>query len=799
MATYLSIRGYGFVKSDNTDLVEELKEKLTVEPFIHPSAPNADKTKKFPVYCESSNKLYIPRAYGLKHFGAPSVDHLHDGEDAPNLIFKGTLRAEQEAPVQCFLDAARDPLRRGGIISIECGGGKTTISLYISSQLRKKTMVVCHKEFLMNQWRERIAQFIPTARVGLIKQGKVITKDCDIVLASLQSLAMRDYPSSIFKGFHLVIIDEIHHTSAEVFSRALPKISFPVMLGLSATLKRADGLSKVFEWYVGKPVFVSKRKDSSLRVYMLPYDDLSPEYCNEIRMWGGRLNVAQMINNITSYSPRTKYILDALKFVRHNEPNRKTLILSDRRAHLAELEKRILHEKIGSVGYYVGGMKEAELKKSESKDIILGTFTMACIADDTIIIDPISGKERYIREFATEVKTQPPISLVSMYPKTETLHLSHCSNFGYSPPKPCLRILHELGEITVSRDHKVYTLDGWKAAGDLTISDYLITPRRLDIPIEDMQSVQNPDLWVLGCLLGGGDVDDDVVFLTHHIMQKSKMANEMWTYVQVRYNQFPEAFLEKEFMVLPHEKLCSLIGGLFERAGHVDGYNVCFAINSMRLANQLRTLLLRLEIRTTRSIAAKPGFPYYVRVIPEDTIRFTSIMDVRGKNKSAMLKQACTQARNNRKIIEKNRNPAPKSEWLSSVKIFNIYDVDPSSVRLCDIEVKIHHNFLASDIIVHNSEGMDIPSLDTLVLASPISSVEQSIGRIQRQKATDRTHVPTVIDIWDQFSLFKTQGFRRLQFYKKNGYEITTKLVRNQECMTPETDSSARLEFIEDD
>ena len=47
------------------------------------------------------------------------------------------------------------------------------------------------------------------------------------------------------------------------------------------------------------------------------------------------------------------------------------------------------------------------------------------------------------------------------------------------------------------------------------------------------------------------------------------------------------------------------------------------------------------------------------------------------------------------------------------------------------------------------SEGMDIPALNTLILASPITSIEQSIGRIQRQLPHERKYIPMTIDIID--------------------------------------------------
>ena len=59
------------------------------------------------------------------------------------------------------------------------------------------------------------------------------------------------------------------------------------------------------------------------------------------------------------------------------------------------------------------------------------------------------------------------------------------------------------------------------------------------------------------------------------------------------------------------------------------------------------------------------------------------------------------------------------------------------------------------------SEGMDIPSLNTVILASPKSDVEQSVGRIFRKKVCDRTFHPLIIDLQDDFSMFHNQCKKR--------------------------------------
>jgi hypothetical protein len=148
----------------------------------------------------------------------------------------------------------------------------TVMGLNIICQIKKKTIIVCHKGFLINQWKERIEQFIPTARIGIIKAKVIDVEDKDIVIASLQSLAMKEYDKKIFEDFGMSVFDEVHHLSAEVFCRALSKVTTRVMLGLSATLNRADGLRKVFEWYIGTPVIeTKKRSDSDMIIKMINF------------------------------------------------------------------------------------------------------------------------------------------------------------------------------------------------------------------------------------------------------------------------------------------------------------------------------------------------------------------------------------------------------------------------------------------------------------------------------------------------------------------------------------------------
>jgi superfamily II DNA or RNA helicase len=415
MDTLLSIYGYGIIKENNDELIKELKEELTVSPNNNYNI--SKEPVKFCIYSENNKRLYIPRYYALQKFGIPAKNKLNTGLDCPNLEFNGKLREQQIIPVENFINAANDPLKKGGIISVPCGFGKTIMAVYIACYFKKKTMFVSHKDFLNQQFLETVKTFVPNAKIGKIKQSKIDVQDKDIVIASLQSLAMRNYDIDIFKDFGLVIIDEVHHTGAEVFSKAFQNINSNIILGLSATLNRKDGLRKVFEYYIGKSVYKHVTKEQiDLNVEMHKYFDTDTNYCNNIVLWNGKPNSAGMINNICNFEKRTIFIFDLIINLLNKEKYRKILILSERKNQLKSFENLFNNTKY-SIGYYIGGLSQNVLDISSKKQIILATYQMAAegmnipTLNTVIFASPISDIQqsigRILREKPEERKYIP--------------------------------------------------------------------------------------------------------------------------------------------------------------------------------------------------------------------------------------------------------------------------------------------------------------------------------------------------------------------------------------------------------
>ena len=70
------------------------------------------------------------------------------------------------------------------------------------------------------------------------------------------------------------------------------------------------------------------------------------------------------------------------------------------------------------------------------------------------------------------------------------------------------------------------------------------------------------------------------------------------------------------------------------------------------------------------------------------------------------------------------------------------------------------------------SEAMNIKTLNCVVMASPRRKIEQSIGRILRQRPEERSLAPLIIDVVDVHGPMCSQSRNRIQFYRKCGYKV---------------------------
>ena len=96
-------------------------------------------------------------------------------------------------------------------------------------------------------------------------------------------------------------------------------------------------------------------------------------------------------------------------------------------------------------------------------------------------------------------------------------------------------------------------------------------------------------------------------------------------------------------------------------------------------------------------------------------------------------------------ILSRNTNSETRSEWCDTKRILI------ATYAMC-------------------KEGFDVPTLNTLLIATPRPDVDQIVGRILRVEKTKRTVSPLILDIVDP--AFRRQFQERLSLYTKREYKV---------------------------
>jgi hypothetical protein len=381
-------------------LTEPQRAELTLQ--ARTSSLAAAEPESYPVYWERDGMVGVPRFYGLRAFPSALPPPPPPPPPLPGFpAFAGRLAAKQREAFDKALAALRSD-EGGATLVLPCGFGKTVLALALCAALGRKALVLVHKECLLDQWAERIGQFLPGARVGKIRQTHVeatgltldqasaddlVTRihglgpklaqrvvdgqpygenpseealrragvrrpelaaelrrrfdgrDFHVVLGMLQSLSLKYYDPAVLATFELVVVDEAHHICAKMFSRAMRKVPAPRVLGLSATPERADGLGYCLPWFLGPVAFRAATTYQGVQVQVHRYTPAGGGV--EMTTRAGKPNLAGMVTRLVRDEERQRRVR-ALVLAALREPaERYVMVLSERLELLALLEVQL--------------------------------------------------------------------------------------------------------------------------------------------------------------------------------------------------------------------------------------------------------------------------------------------------------------------------------------------------------------------------------------------------------------------------------------------------------------------------
>ncbi len=150
--------------------------------------------------------------------------------------FQGELR-----PLQ--LEAVSKITRHDeGILCAPTAFGKTAVAAWLIAKRKVNTLVLVHRQQLLDQWHERLAMFLnlPAKSIGQIGGGKM-ERTGRVDIAVIQSLHRKEEVKDFVAEYGQVIVDECHHISAFTFEQVMKQVKAKYVVGLTATPTRKDG------------------------------------------------------------------------------------------------------------------------------------------------------------------------------------------------------------------------------------------------------------------------------------------------------------------------------------------------------------------------------------------------------------------------------------------------------------------------------------------------------------------------------------------------------------------------------
>lgn len=255
-----------------------------------------------------------------------------------------------------------------GILQAPAGSGKTQIGIGLIKKYCRRTLWLTHTVDLLNQSMQRAKQYIKADTIGTITDGK-INLGTGVTFATVQTMARIDL-SQFIDYWDVIIVDECHRcggtpTKMTLFYKVINSLKARHKFGLSATVHRSDGLIKAVYSLLGDIAHVITDNEVGDKIQRAGIYPINTGTGPSVRFLNtdGTINHARLINYLTEDSKRNKLIAETI------EPNRPSLILSDRLDHLKAL-MALLPEKMKKKAVMVSGSMISISQRKEREQII---------------------------------------------------------------------------------------------------------------------------------------------------------------------------------------------------------------------------------------------------------------------------------------------------------------------------------------------------------------------------------------------------------------------------------------------
>lgn len=373
----------------------KLQERFRLESRFGGDDKNDPDSGTFELGRKVGNEYWIPRRL------AGPGDTLDLREAGDDFKYKVTFTPSNEDQARVVAEMCNLlTLGESFIVQAPTGYGKTYLGAAAIGHLQKRALILTTKEDLLPQWREALRNVLNLTddQIAYWRGETVPPKDAPVVIALVHSVLKGPtrYPDWMFKGYGIVVPDEVHRMGADTFTTAMWWLPASLRLGLSATPSRPDGKDVVFHSHIGPVAVIGEQETLVPKVIM----EHMPWKCPRRLVKNKKTSKAHM-ERIPHKAGRTMHILAHIvkdvgsrikitKFVRlAYSRDRCNVVFSDTMDHLKALRECFIASGIkeADIGWYVGltadvykgipAKERSEFRDAQAhKRVVLATYKM---------------------------------------------------------------------------------------------------------------------------------------------------------------------------------------------------------------------------------------------------------------------------------------------------------------------------------------------------------------------------------------------------------------------------------------
>lgn len=270
----------------------------------------------------------------LRHHSVKATIRDERYSGAPiDVEFRGILRKHQAEAAQAVL------VHDDGVVCAPTAFGKTVLAAWLIAQRNVPTLVLVHRQQLLDQWRERLAMFLelPIEQIGQIGGGKT-KRTGRIDVAVIQSLYQEQAVKDFVEEYGHIVVDECHHLSAFTFEKVMREVKARYVVGLTATPARKDGHHPIIFMQCGP---IRYRMKARTMTESTPFEHVVVPRLTDFRMLGKQTDISIQEVYAALVNDQARNDMIASDLIRAVQCRRSPLLLTGRTEHLGQFREKL--------------------------------------------------------------------------------------------------------------------------------------------------------------------------------------------------------------------------------------------------------------------------------------------------------------------------------------------------------------------------------------------------------------------------------------------------------------------------